>query len=328
MLVKIVRNILFIIINLLFIRCDNSIQNSYFKNFAVKDTANVSKFRISDTEGNEIVISRENSSKTWMINGTNFKANQPSVDLLMETFYRIRVKQDVPISALKTVINRLSVRHKKVEIFTKNKLPLKTWYIGSPTQDHTGTYMLLQLGQDKGKKPYITYKPGVYGTLEVRFFTDWKAWRSPRIFDYKNPKEIYKISTTFLNKKKESYTINFQNNKLELYNFKNQKLIKYDSSQVKHYLTHFNNISYNKIMFENQKVIDSIFNSSPFITFELIDFKNKVTKVDFWKIKDENTVTGWDPEYGYIRVNNNNELLRAQYFNWEILFKPLSFFTR
>ena len=207
-------------------------------------------------------------------------------------------------------------------------MPFKTWYIGSPTQDHTGTYMLLQLGQDKGKKPYVTYKPGMYGTLEVRFFTDWKAWRSPRIFDYKDPKKIYKISTTFLNNEKESYTINFQNNNLELYNFKNQKLIKYDSSQVKHYLTHFNTISYNKIMFENQKVIDSIFNSSPFIAFELIDFKNKVTKVDFWKIKVQNTVTGWDPEYGYIRVNNNNELLRVQYFNWEILFKPLSYFTR
>ena len=118
MLIKIIRNILFIFfINLLFDRCDNSIQDSDFKNFAVKDTANISKFRISDTEGNEIVISRENSSKIWMINGTNFKANQPSVDLLMETFYRIRVKQDVSISALNTVINRLSVRHKKSRNF-------------------------------------------------------------------------------------------------------------------------------------------------------------------------------------------------------------------
>ena len=69
-----------------------------------------------------IVISRENNSKKWMINGTNYPANKPSVDLLMETFYRIRVKQDVSISALNTVINRLSVRHKKVEIFTKNEI--------------------------------------------------------------------------------------------------------------------------------------------------------------------------------------------------------------
>tara|TARA_B100001248_G_scaffold250453_1_gene224540 strand:- start:707 stop:1699 length:993 start_codon:yes stop_codon:yes gene_type:complete len=321
---------LFFIISLssLFIKCDFSNQSSDFKNFAIKDTSKISKFRISDTEGNEILISRDNSSRNWMIYGTSFKANQPSVDLLMETFYRIRVKQEVPNSALNTVINRLSVRHKKVEIFTTKELPFKTWYIGSPTQDHTGTYMLLQIGEEKGVKPYVTYKPGMYGTLEVRFFTDWKAWRSPRIFDYKNPKNIYKISTTFFDNKNESYSINYQNNKVELYNFQNQKLSNFDTSQVKHYLTHFNTISYNKIIFENQKIIDSIFNSSPFISFELIDNKNLNTKVDFWRIKDENTSTGWDVEYGYIRVNNNNELLRAQYFNWEILFKPLSFFAR
>ena len=47
-----------------------------------------------------------------------------------------------------------------------------------------------------------------------------------------------------------------------------------------------------------------------------------------WKIKDIDSSTGWDAEHGYIRVNKNNELLRAQYFNWEILFKPLSFYTR
>ena len=52
-----------------------------------------------------------------MIDGTDFNASKPSVDLLMETFYRIRVKQDVAKSAFNTVINRLSVRHKKVEIF-------------------------------------------------------------------------------------------------------------------------------------------------------------------------------------------------------------------
>ena len=77
------------------------------------------------------------------------------------------------------------------------KLPFKTWYIGSPTQDHTGTYMLLQLGQDKSSKPYVTYKPGMYGTLEVRFFTDWKAWRSPRIFDYKILKKFIKFPQPF-----------------------------------------------------------------------------------------------------------------------------------
>ena len=80
-------------------------------------------------------------------------------------------------------------------------------------------------------------------------------------------------------------------------------------------------------MFVNQDDKDSLFALEPFIEIELHNTSNKKTKVDFWRIKDENSTTGWDKEYGLIRVNGNNELLRAQYFNWDILFKPLSFFS-
>tara|TARA_B100001057_G_C22795612_1_gene929496 strand:+ start:126 stop:1118 length:993 start_codon:yes stop_codon:yes gene_type:complete len=321
----------FLIISILcyfsIVNCTNNHQNNDFKDFSIKDTASITKFRISDTEGNTITINRDNNSKIWMIDGTDFRASKPTVDLIMETFYRIRVKQDVANSALNTVINRLSVRHKKVEIFLKEDSPYKSWYIGSPTQDHTGTYMLLEIGENKSSKPYVTYKPGMYGTLEVRFFTDWKGWRSPRVFDYVNPKNIQKISTNFIGNEKESYTITYENDSLNFYDNDNNLVTDYNEIQVKHYLTHFNNISYNKIIFEKQIIIDSIFNSNRFVSFELKDVNNNIKKVDFWRIKDENSPNGWDPEYGYIRVNNNNELLRAQYFNWEILFKPLSFFT-
>ena len=91
--------------------------------------------------------------------------------------------------------------------------------------------------------------------------------------------------------------------------------------------SHFNNISYNKIIFEKQQFLDSVFKNKPHYSFKLTDISSNKINVDFWKIKDENSSTGWDVEYGYIRVNKNNELLRAQYFNWEILFKPLSFYT-
>ena len=151
------------------VNCSSNYNNNELKDFAIKDTASISKFRISDTEGNTITINRDNKSKIWMIDGTDFNASKPTVDLLMETFYRIRVKQDVANSAFNTVINRLSVRHKKVEIFLNEDTPYKSWYIGSPTQDHMGTYMLLEIGEDKSSKPYVTYKPGMYGTLEVRF---------------------------------------------------------------------------------------------------------------------------------------------------------------
>ena len=64
----------------------------------------------------------------------------------------------------------------------------------------------------------------MYGTLEVRFFTDWKAWRSPRIFDYKNPKNIHKISTTFFDNKNESYSINLPKQQSRIIQFSKPKI--------------------------------------------------------------------------------------------------------
>ena len=318
------------IIAIIILTCCNNKETIYdLTDFAIKDTATIVKFRISNNEKNSITISRDFKHHKWMIEDTKYEANTASVKLILETFHRVLVKQDVPKSALNTVINRMSVRHKKVEIFNGKEKPFKTWYIGSPTQDHLGTYMLLQNGENKISKPYITYKPGVYGSLDVRFFIDWKDWRSHKVFHYPNTREIKNISVKFNEENIFSYTIKRStDNIFLLYNNKNELVNNYDTIQVKHYFTHFNNINYNKIMFANSIYTDSIFNSIPQIEFDLEDENEIVTHVDFWRIKSLQSETGWDKEYGYIRINKNKELLRAQYFNWDILFKSLSFFKR
>ena len=194
------------------VNCSNNYNNNELKDFAIKDTASISKFRISDTEGNTITINRDNKYKIWMIEGTDFNASKPTVDLLMETFYRIRVKQDVANSAFNTVINRLSVRHKKVEIFLNEDTPYKSWYIGSPTPDHLGTFMLLKKDGKKGSRPYVMHKPGVYGSLDIRFFTDWTSWRSPQIFHYPNSYDIQSVKVSYNDFDHESFSIK-RNNK-------------------------------------------------------------------------------------------------------------------
>ena len=45
------------------VNCNNNHNNNDLKDFAIKDTASISKFRISDTEGNTITINRDNKSK-------------------------------------------------------------------------------------------------------------------------------------------------------------------------------------------------------------------------------------------------------------------------
>ena len=84
---------------------------------------------------------------------------------------------------------------------------------------------------------------------------------------------------------------------------------------------------FNKKVIESQQYTDSVFNSKPFYKISLKDKEGVFTNVDVWKIYNPNT-ENWDAEYGYIRVDNDNELFRIQYFSWDILFKPLSYFTR
>ena len=88
-----------------------------FSEFAIADTALIESFVISDTENNSITITRKKDGKTWMIGDSEYKALPSSVDLITNTFQRIRVKQDVPEIAIENILTLLAVRHKKVEIF-------------------------------------------------------------------------------------------------------------------------------------------------------------------------------------------------------------------
>lgn len=296
--------------------------------FAIKDTASIDKFSISDTENNSITISRKEDGKTWKIEGTKYDAQTNNVKLILETFYRIKVKRDVPTRNVGQVITSLSSRSKKVEIFKNNESkPFKTWFVGGATMDHEGTFMLLQSGEDKSAVPFVMYKPGIHASMDVRFFTSWIDWRASYVFRYPDTRDIEYISLDFIQDSINSYkAVRGDGNKVALFDGSNNSISKFDSSQVKHYFTHFKKIHFNKKVIESQQYIDSVFKSKPFYKITLKDKAGIFTYVDVWKIKKPNS-DNWDAEYGYIRVDNENELFRIQYFSWDILFKPLSYFT-
>ncbi len=328
---KIYYPLILVAIVLLFASCTSSSSNALTEwkeqsDFAVKDTAAIDRFTISDTENNSITISRKEDGKTWKIEGSNFDAQVASVNLILETFFRIRVKRDVPSSALNNVLSSLSARSKKIEIYQNNEQePFKTWYVGGATQDHEGTFMLLQNKDKLSPVPFVMYKPGIYASMDVRFFTSWIDWRASYVFKYPDTRDIESIKVDFLQDSISSYLVSRTKNGVKLYNGENENIEDFDSIQVKHYFSHYKKIHYNRIVQKKKEFIDSVFNSMPFYSITLKDKNNEITSVELWKIK---SMDKWDPEYGYIRVNSNNELLRVQYYSWDILFKPLSYFLK
>ena len=294
--------------------------------FAIKDTAAIDRFTISDTENNSITISRKEDGKTWKIEGSAYEAQVGSVNLILETFFRLRVKRDVPSRTVEHVLSSLSARSKKIEIFMNNENePAKTWYVGGATQDHEGTFMLLQTRDKISPVPFVMYKPGIYASMDARFFTSWIEWRASHVFKYPDTRDIKSIKVEFLKDTTNSYKVENNQSVVSLFNGNNHIVEHFDSIQVKHYFSHYKKIHYNRIVQKKQEYLDSVFSSPVFYKISLEDKYEKQINVELWKIK---SFDDWDPEYGYIRVNGNNELLRVQYYSWDILFKPLSYFLK
>ncbi|MBP9176237.1 MAG: hypothetical protein KBF67_01950, partial [Flavobacteriales bacterium] len=109
--------------------------------FAVPDTSRVSRIFIADRKGATIDLKR--TANGWTLNDT-YKAKPADVNMLLRTFKRVEVKSPVPKSAEATALRVMGASAKKVEIYEGGDVPSKIWIVGHGTQDHFGTYMLLE----------------------------------------------------------------------------------------------------------------------------------------------------------------------------------------
>ncbi|MCH1582267.1 MAG: hypothetical protein L7S63_04040 [Flavobacteriales bacterium] len=169
--------------------------------FAIEDTAAVVRIRIADTDGRAATVERipGHPLGLWRLND-RYMARKDATDLLLKTFKRVSVRQPVRATAKAGVLKMMAASGKRVDIYVDGQEdPVKTWYIGTPTQSHTGTHMLLELpGTGRAEQPYITHIEGFTGFLSTRFFTDENEWRYTGVFE-SSADHIASISGTPLN---------------------------------------------------------------------------------------------------------------------------------
>jgi len=173
--------------------------------FAVADTASVDRIFIADKDGNSVLIERT-TGRYWTLNGKYF-ARKDAVDLLLKTMLRARVKSPVAKAELENVNRLLAGRAKKVEIYQGGEEPVKTWYIGTSTQNHTGTYMVLGKADESiAEEPFVVHMEGFTGFLSTRFFTEEREWRYTGVFDYPG-EELKRVEIEVHGAKPRTYQI-------------------------------------------------------------------------------------------------------------------------
>ncbi len=302
-----------------------------FSDFEIENTEDITKFVITESTGNVAELSREGD--IWMLNG-EFQARPENVDLLLRTFKHIAVQSAVPSELKKTVVANMAARNKKVEIFVNDKLS-KTYFVGSPTKDHYGTYMLLEKNGRKSSEPYVMHIPGFNGFLESRFFTNVNDWKYSGVFVY-DALDIAKIEVSFPSQPSDSYAINQIAKMVTLTGVNGEAVTGVNKSLVENYVLNYEKIYFNRIAEISKQEVDSISALSPVYTISVTDNSNKTKTVDFYLKLSENPtideVTGvenlYDSDYIYGRVRGEEEMLIFQYFALGNVFAPKSYFTQ
>lgn len=262
-----------------------TVVHNEFTEFAIADTASIDKIFIADFRNRTVLLERNTHDPYWTLDGEH-RARYDAVKLLLETFERIEVKAPVPITSRDNVIKMISTTAVKVEIYQHGELS-KTYYIGTCTQNHVGTFMVLENADgNRSKDPFIMDMQGFTGCLRQRFFTNTEDWRFTGVFTYPNL-EIDKIEVLHHNEPERSFEIQFGGeNDIRLFSKMNgSNVTAFDTLTVKDYMLlykkrHFE--SFNSHLTDSQE--DSLLKTIPAFTIRVTGNDASVQKVDlYWK---------------------------------------------
>lgn len=312
-------------------------------NFAVKDTASVTKVFLADKRNNTILLQRVTTGK-WLLDST-YKVRKSAIDLLLETMKNLTPKYPVPEKARDNIISQLAAQSTKVEVYQRvyrinlfDKIKLfphekltKTYYVGGTTQDNMGNFMLMA-GQDV---PFVVHLLGLRGFVSPRYSTLEKDWRDHTIFKTKLY-DIKKVTMQIPGDPKNSFEIDVHGDSVKFMRLSDHKeILNYDTLKVLNFLTSFADVRYEALLNDMDSLKrDSIIHSQPRNILTLIDNEGDTTAIktfnkpnDVKKQDMEGNIYVYDTDRLYALVNKGRDFVLIQFFVFDRLLRPLSYFT-
>lgn len=292
--------------------------NKEASDFKFKDTASIDKIFLADKDGKQILLERKSGG--WILNG-KYSVRPDILDLLLYTIKSVEVRSPVSKSGRNSVIKIMASKSTKIEIYSKGE-KVKQYYVGHPTQDHFGTYMILtdlETGENY-EEPFITHIPGFDGFLSTRYNTDEIDWRDRLLINYRPP-QIKQIKLDLYEIPDSSFIIDLFS--MQRFGLKTKKgSIQFDEAKMKQYIAYFQNVNCEIVLAKQDHLVDSLSKSAvPFATLTITDRNNENTVCEFFH---KQVVAGKNEEYGvnykydpdrlFVRYNKGKDYGVAQFY--------------
>ena len=290
--------------------------------FAVPNKKDISKVILTDTDKKRIELTNVNG--VWMVNG-KYAAREELVISLFDVIARIKTLCPVPRAAHDIIIRRLFEKNTKVEVYTSKNEPTKVYYVGGPTPEGNGTYMLRETDGKTDSRPYITYLPGLQGYLTPRYQTDEETWRSRVVMKYSRD-DIKSLSLEYPAEENKSFIITRVGKdsfNLAALNSKYEISQAYQQKYIRQYLDFYSSISIE--VFDNKnETKDSVIHTTPYSVFTITRTDNSVNKVNMFyqpinkrskmPFDSKGNIMTYDVDRYYASFNNDKDFSVVQYY--------------
>ena len=310
--------------------------------FAVRDTAKVTQIFLADKEDNTVLL-RRNDKGQWMVND-KFLANKDVMDMFFETLTDLKVQAPVSKARQTSVFSSMAARSVKVEIYQNtNKFQLtenikfweeeaktKVYYVGGSTPSNRGSYMLME----GAKEPFITHILGLNGYVSTLYTAIEKEWRSHTIFNTKF-QNIASVKVEIPTASGESFKVTNKEGEYEITELKSGAILNgYDTMKMYNFVTAFADLRFESFK-NNLSFKDSIMATTPFHIVTLTDDKGEHFQVKTFKannLKNKLNVEGdpytYDVDRMYALVNEDKDFVLIQYFVFDKIIQPLSYYRK
>jgi hypothetical protein len=318
---------------------DRTTVSRELRDFAVSDTASITKIFLADKTGKSVTLTREKDQ--WRVNG-QYTARPDAVKTLLVTIHDVSVRQPVGLKARENIIKQLAAGSTKCEIYAGDKL-IKQYYVGGETMDMMGTYMLLSDVSDpddivNSTEPFETEIKGFNGYLTTRYFTNAQEWRDRTVFKYYVP-DIRSIRVEHKGEPQNSFIVTQAagSKTFGLQTLTGQPL-PFDTLAVKQFISYFGHISFENFDSALPKAKkDSTLASGPAHRIIVTDASNKKTEIQMFLKRNDGEAPDdptaalppfYDPDRMYALVNNGQDFVTVQYYVFGKLLQTPEYFVR
>lgn len=292
----------------------------------VEDTAAITRIVLQDKSPSKTELSRVNGK--WMVNG-EVPARMDAIEVLLETIYRVELKNFVPEKTKNEILNRIATYGIEVEVYAGED-EVRHFYVGAETQDQLGTYMM----NHGATQPFAMYMPGFNGYLSTRFFTRPEMWRDRIMFGWE-PNQIKSISLEYP-KEGNGFTLVNKENGWDVANQQGAPLAA-DPSKSNYYAALFKTLKYEGAITPDDPIYarkDSLLASTPVFVLTVAPKEGSARVLQAYRIKaaedavdSQGNPREFDPDRLH-GVLNNGDMVLLQYFGLQQVLVPNSWFIQ